>query len=129
MTNINCFTHAVDFGVNNSPEPVTISSSGSSIAGESYSLVCSATLVDPVPLPLNIPTPHFEWFFGPNGSTSLPSGVTPMATVLGSGNTYTSTLQFPPLSLSESPAGLYTCQIGVGRLAKSVMVTVNGKLD
>ena len=126
MTNINCFTHAVDFGVNNSPEPVTISSSGSSITGESYSLECSATLVDPVPLPSNIPTPYFEWFFGPNGNASLPSGVTPNVTILGSGNTYTSTLQFPPLS--QSHAGMYTCQLGVGTLANSTVVTVNGKL-
>ena len=128
MTNINCFTHAVDFGVNNSPEPVTISSSGSSIAGESYSLQCSATLVDPVPLPSNIPTPYFEWFFDPNGNASLPSGVTPSATILGSGNTYTSTLQFSPLSQSESHAGMYTCRLGVGTLANSTVVTVNGKL-
>ena len=89
--------------------------------------MCSATLVDPVPLPLNIPTPHFEWFFGPNGNASLPSDVTPMVTILGSGNTYTSTLQFS--LLSQSHAGMYRCRLGVGILASSIMVTVNGKFN
>ena len=117
----------MDFGINHSPEPVAISSSGSSIAGESYSLVCSATLVDPVPLPSNIPTPHFEWFFGSHGNASLPSGVTPMATILGSNNIYTGSLQIS--LLSQSHAGMYTCRLGVGTLASSIMVTVNGKFD
>ena len=102
-----------------------ISSSGSGIAGESYSLTCSATLVDPVPLPSNIPTPTFEWFFGPNSNASLPSGVIPMATILGSGNTYITSLQFP--LLAQSHTGMYTCRLGVGILANSTVITVNGK--
>ena len=116
----------MDFGVDHSPNPVIISSSGSAIAGDNYSLTCSATLADPVPLPSNIPTPTFEWFFGPNGNTSLPSGVTPTATILGSGHTYTGNLQFSPLS--QTHAGMYTCRLGVGILANSTTVLVNGNI-
>ena len=116
----------VDFGVNHLPNPVIISSSGSGIPGKNYSLACSATLVDPTPLPSNIPTPNFEWFFGPNGNASLPSGVTPMVTTLGSGYVYTSSLQFSVLI--ESHAGKYTCQLGVGVLANSTTVIVKGKM-
>ena len=42
---------------------VTISSSGSSTVGEIYLLICTATLVDPVPLLSDVPSPTFEWFF------------------------------------------------------------------
>ena len=102
---------------------MAISSSGSGIAGESYSLTCSTTLVDPVPLPSDIPTPNFEWFFGPNGNASLPFGAAPMATVQ-SGNTYRSTLQFSLLSQFHS--GRYTCRLGVGILANSATINVQG---
>ena len=106
---------------------VAISHSGSTTAAEVYSLVCSATLYPnrnpPLPDP-NIPSPTFEWFFGPNGNALLPSGLTPTPTVLNSG-TYTSTLQFSPLS--QSHAGNYTCQLGAGSLANSIMFTVDGK--
>ena len=115
----------VNFGAN---ETVSIlsSSTGSSTAGKIYSLMCSATLhPDSIPLPDNVPSPTFEWFFGPNGNASLPSGVTPMATTFNNVDTYTSTLQFSPLSQSTH-AGMYTCRLGVGRLQKSTMVTVNG---
>ena len=106
---------------------VAIILSGSTTAGETYSLICSATLHarnPPLPDP-NIPPPTFEWFFGPNGNALLPSGsgLTPTETVLRSG-TYTSTLQFSPLS--QSHAGNYTCQLGAGRLINSAVVTVNG---
>ena len=104
---------------------MTIVSSGSGIAGESYSLTCSATLVDPVPLPSNIPAPNFEWFLGPNGNAPLPSGVAPMSTSLQNSHTYTSSLQFSPLT--QCHAGMYTCRLGVGILANSIMITVNGK--
>ena len=119
-------THAVDFGTNHLSNPVTISSSGSSIAGESYSLTCSATLVDPVPLPSNIPTPTFEWFFGPNGNASFPSGTVPMATVQ-TFNTFSSTLQFSLLSQSHS--GMYACRLGVGILSNSATITVQGTIN
>ena len=104
---------------------MSTSSSGSGIAGESYSLTCSATLVDPVPLPSDIPTPNFEWFFGPHGNASLPSGAIPMATILQNGHTYSSSLHFSPLS--QCHTGMYTCRLGVGILATSTMIIVNGK--
>ena len=113
---------------------VTISSSGSNTAGEIYLLICTATLVDPVPLPSDVPSPTFEWFFGLNSSDSLSSGVTvvPMATVTVSSSssisiTYTSTLKFSPLT--QSHERMYTCRLGAGSLVNSVMVTVNGNTD
>ena len=114
-----------NFGPDFSVPPVTISPSGSTgTAGETYSLTCSATLHPRfIPFPSDVPSPTFEWFFGPNNS-SLPSGVTPMATVL-SNVTYTSSLQFS--QLSQSHAGMYTCRLGPGRLANHAMVTVNRK--
>ena len=105
---------------------VAITPSGSTIAGETYSLTCSATLKanrnPPLPDP-DIPSPIFEWFFGPNGNDSLSSGLTTPSTAL-SGGTYTSTLQFSPLS--QPHAGNYTCRLGAGTLANSLNVTVNG---
>ena len=105
-------------------DPVVLSPSGKSIAGKTFSLICSATLVSPIPLPSNVPSPSFEWFFGPHGDTSLPSGVTPTAT-LKNCFTYSSTLQFSP-TLNESHAGNYTCRLGAGRLANSVEISVDG---
>ena len=106
---------------------VAISPSGPTIAGETYSLMCSATLRanrNP-PLPnSNIPSPTFEWFFGPNGNDPLPPGLTPTPTILSSG-TYISTLQFYPLN--QSHAGNYTCRLGAGSLVNSALLTVNGK--
>ena len=116
----------MNFGIDHLSKPVTISSSGSAIAGESYSLTCSATLVDPIPLPSNIPTPNFEWFFGPNGDASLPSGAVSVSTgCLQDSHTFTSSLQFSPLA--QCHTGMYTCRLGVGILANSAMITVNGK--
>ena len=105
---------------------VAISPSGSTTAGETYSLICSATLQSqnsPSPESYITPSPTYEWFFGPNGNFSLPSGMTPTATVLNS-STYTSTLQFSPLS--QSHTGNYTCRLGAGSLVNSAVVTVNG---
>ena len=123
---------SVDFSLVQQFVHVSISSSGSSIIGESYSLICTAILVDPVPLPSDVPPPTFEWFFGLNGSVSLSSGVIPMATVTASSNnsiniTYTSTLQFSPLI--QSHAGMYMCRLGAGSLVNSTIVTVNGNVD
>ena len=123
---------SVDFSLVQQFVHVSISSSGSSIIGESYSLICTATLVDPVPLPSDVPPPTFEWFFGLNGSVSLSSGVIPMATITASSNnsisiTYTSTLQFSPLI--QSHAGMYMCRLGAGSLVNSTIVTVNGNAD
>ena len=113
--------------VGGSPLSVTISPSGSTTAGETYSLTCSATLSPrnpPLPDP-NIPSPTFEWFYGPNGNAPLPSDLTTIPTALNSG-TYTSTLQFSPLN--QSHTGNYTCQLGAGRLVNSSMFIVKGIL-
>ena len=113
----------VDFGVSFRDDQVTISHSGSATAGETYSLTCSAVLFQSIPLPSSVPTPNFQWFFGPNGDASLPSGATPTATAL-SIDTYSSTLEFS--TLSQSHTGMYTCRLGAGRLVNSAMITVNG---
>ena len=97
--------------------------SSSASAGDIFSLTCSATISDDL-LPSEAQAPTFRWFFGPRGNTMLPSGVTSMRTILSSGNSYTSTLQFSPLS--QSHAGMYTCHPGAKRFAKSVNVIVNG---
>ena len=115
----------VNFGPDFRVPPVTISPSGSTgIAGETYSLTCSTTLHPvSVPFPSVVPSPTFEWLFGPNNS-SLPSGVTSTGTTFNNVDTYTSTVQFS--LLSQSHAGMYTCRLGPGRLANSANVTVNG---
>ena len=114
----------MDFG-NFTLNPVTLSLFGQAIAGTIFSLTCSATLTGPIPLPTNVPCPTFKWFYGPNGNTSLPSGVAP--TFNFSGHTFTSTLQFSPV-LNESHTGNYTCRLGAGRLANSAVVSVLGML-
>ena len=112
----------VNFDHPPNPVNVTLSPSGLGIAGNTVSLMCSATLVDPIPLPIDVPCPMFEWFFGPNGNAPLPSGVTTRANF--SGYTFTSSLQFSPLS--QSHAGMYTCRIGAGTLANSINISVDG---
>ena len=78
------------------------------------SLMCSSTLSsDSIPLPVNVPTPRFVWSFGPSGSDPLPSGVTDMGTTSNDSITFTSTLQFSPLS--QCHIGNYTCRLGPGR--------------
>jgi hypothetical protein len=123
----------VNFGVRSDADHVIISPSTGSTATTAgqrdYSLTCSTTLFGPSSLPSDVPPPNFQWSFG--GSSSLPSGVTAMPTVMSSSNstseTYTSTLQFnSPLSQSLH-AGMYTCRLGPERLTNSVTVTVNGK--
>ena len=121
----------VNFAFIHSADHVTFSHSGSGNAGETYSLSCSAILILSGILPTGTPTPTFQWFFGPNGNAFLPSGLTTpattsrMATIVNiATTTFTSTLQFSPLS--QSHAGNYTCRIGAGRLVNSAMVTANG---
>ncbi len=92
-------------------------SSGSSTAGGTGSLVCSAVITTN-PLPDNVPSPitNVQWFFGPNNSP-LPSGV---ITTPGS-----NILQFSPLN--QSHAGLYTCRlVGSVRLTAHTTLFVNG---
>ena len=123
---------SVNFGRNYSVPPVTISPPATLTAGEmGYSLMCSTILTEPLPLPSDIPTSTFQWFFGPNGNDSLPSGVTPRTTTSSmssnpDGITYTSSLEFPQLN-QRLHTGMYTCRIGAGILANNTMVTVNGK--
>ena len=94
-----------------------------------YSLTCSSTLfeLDRIISRSNVPSPNFQWSF--DGSTSLPSGVTAMPTVMSSSNstseTYTSTLQFSPLSQSLH-TGMYTCRLGAASLAAHTELIVNG---
>ena len=121
--------YTVNFGFRFNLEHVTISpSTGSATAGETgYSLTCSSILFEPSSLPSDLPSPNFQWSF--NGSASLPSGVTAMPTVMSTSNstseTYSSILQFSPLSQSLH-TGMYTCRLGAGILVNSAMVTVNG---
>lgn len=130
----------VDFGLNFTFDPVMIMDhlvsssqpSGFSTAGETgYSLTCATILVSPVPLPDGMPTPTFQWFFGPKGNGLLPFGVTPPITTSNSdlvhgGIFYSSILEFPQMS-QHLHSGRYTCRIGAGRLANHVHVHVNGK--
>ena len=120
----------MNFGHSFDESPVTITPSGSSSAGQTYMLMCSVSLIEPIPLPFNVPLPTFEWFYGANGNASLPSGVTSTLTLLSRSNsnnqTYTSYLQFSRVSQSHS--GNYTCRLGPGRLFNTAMVTVNGKI-
>ena len=104
----------MDFG------PVMISHSGCSIAGEKFALMCSASLIVGQQSS-DIPLSPIKWFFGPDNAP-LPSGVTSVAT--NNGNMYTSILRFTPLS--QSHAGIYTCQLGAGRLlVNTTTITVN----
>ena len=108
---------------------MAISPSGPTTAGETYSLMCSATLHERnpggSPNSYIMPPPTFEWSFGPNGNAPLPSGMTVTTTVFNLNNhTYTSTLQFSPLS--QSHEGNYTCRLGVVNLVNSHEFTVMG---
>ena len=121
----------MNFGYRYDLDPVAIfSSTGSTAttAGETdYSLICSSTLFEPSHLPSNVTSPNFQWSF--NGSASLPSGVTAMPTVMSSNSTsetYTSILQFSPLS--QSYTGMYTCRLGAASLAAHTVLFVKGMI-
>ena len=91
--------------------------------GHPFILECSA-IIDPHPLPQNVPPPRFEWFFGLS-MEPLSNGFDVMisSTVMRDDHTYASFLNFS--SLNESHTGLYTCQLGGNkRLAASRMVMV-----
>ena len=120
----------MNFGYRYDLDPVTtFSSTGSTAttAGETdYSLICSSTLFEPSRLPADEPSPKFQWSF--NGSASLPSGVTTMPTDMSSSNstseTYTSILQFSPMS--QSYTGIYTCRLGAASLVTHTTLIVKG---
>ena len=126
----------MNFGFRFDVDHVTFSPSTGSTATTAgqrdYSLTCSSTLfeLDRIISRSNVPSPNFQWSF--DGSTSLPSGVTAMPTVLSSSSstseTYSSTLQFSSRLSQSLHAGMYTCRLGPGRLVKSIMVTVNGMI-
>ena len=120
----------VSFGFRFDVDHVTFSPSTGSTATTAgqrdYSLTCSVTLFEPSSLPSGVPSPNFQWLL--NGCASLSSDVTAMPTFMSSSNstseTYSSTLQFSPLS--QCHAGMYTCRLGPARLTNNVMVTVDG---
>ena len=112
--------------VNISSDGVSISPSGpiSATADTYFTLNCSADIT-PNPLPPNVPSPYFEWFFEPDNS-SLPSGVN-VSPVTISGNTYISTLWFSPLRFYH--AGIYKCRLGGNnKLVNITTIAVNGEI-
>ena len=76
--------------------------------GQIFSIVCSVDIFSDIE-ELAAPPPTFEWFFGPNATASLPSGVA-VSSVTNNGTTYTSTLFFIPLKVFHT--GMYTCRLG-----------------
>ena len=84
------------------------------------SLMCSSMIsFSPDPPPQDV---IFEWFYGPNGNSSLPSGVTISATT-SINSTYISTLEFSPLLPFH--AGNYTCQLrGYTKLQVTTEISV-----
>ena len=89
---------------------VSITASGTNTVGQTYMLVCSATVTGST----NQPT-KFTWLDPMNNP--VPSGMI---------TTYTassiSTLTFSPLTVSH--AGNYTCRVSVGGVSKTQISTV-----
>ena len=97
--------YSVSFHVHTDPPPaVTIQTSGSSTAGGTYTLSCTATIA--AGLPRN-PSVSLNWF-GPSGTAvTSGSGIT-LGTQATQGTTTTRTLTFNPVTVAH--AGGYTCQ-------------------
>ena len=94
------------------PTPVTVDvspiiSSGTAIAGESYSLECTVTVTG------SNDQPMITWLMGPNMITSG---------VVTKFNGGMSTLTFNPLSASH--AGTYTCRATLGSAMDSAPTTI-----
>ena len=88
-------------------------------AGSTITLMCSTVIISDPPAQDVI----FEWFFGSDSNSSLPSGVTASDTT-NINSSYTSTLEFSPLLLIH--AGLYTCQFGGNqKLERNTTVSVD----
>ena len=85
------------------PPDVTIQTSGSSTAGEAYTLSCTATIAAGLP---GNPTVSIGWL-GPSGTVTSGSGIT-LGTQATQGTTTTRTLTFNPVRVAH--AGGYTCQ-------------------
>ena len=96
---------------------ISLSSPNVGYAGVTTSLMCS-TIIASGPSPQDV---IFEWSFGPDGNSTLPSGVAAYVTEIN--NNYTSILEFAPILSAH--AGLYTCQFGGNQnLRESASVTV-----
>ena len=83
---------------------VSISPSGTNTAGETYRLLCSATVTG------STDTPTITWL-GDGVEITTDSSRTVSATTSDGSNGYSSTLTFSPLSASH--AGTYTCRATV----------------
>ena len=104
--------------VNVSTVAISLSATVNGFAGNNLSLMCSS-IISSTPPPQDM---IFEWFFGPNGNSSLPPGVT-ASNVTNISSNYTSTLEFSPLLPAHT--GFYTCQLGGNqRLKRNTLVTV-----
>ena len=86
------------------PPDVTIQASGSSTAGGTYTLNCTATIAAGLP---GNPTVSLNWF-GPSGAVVTGGGGVTLGTQATQGTTTSQTLTFNPVRLSH--AGGYTCQ-------------------
>ena len=102
------------------PGPVSISvsitPSGTNVAGETYSLECSATVTG------STDQPTITWL---NSGAQIMSDATRMvsATTMNAGDGgYSSTLTFNPLAASH--AGTYTCRAMVGEAVQSETMEV-----
>ena len=85
------------------PPKVAVSGFGSSVAGTSYTLICSVTLPSGVQLE-DSATPTIRWL-GPDTSTL---SLTPVGPTLISDGVYTSTVTLFPLL--ETHTGQYVCE-------------------
>ena len=100
--------------------PVIISPSGTitTMVGTNLTLNCSVN----VTLPVHLPPPNLEWFFGENNSTISALNVT-VSNVTDSDNTSKSIHLFSTLFPTSQLAGLSTCRAGGNEgLAASTMV-------
>ena len=109
MTSTFSVPHTVD--ELSTPQPpsisVSISASGSNTAGQTYRLVCSATVTG------STDQPTFTWLDPINNT--VPSGI---VNTTGS----MSTLTFSPLAVSH--AGNYTCRVTAGGVTETQTTTV-----
>ena len=93
---------------------VSITASGTSTAGQTYRLMCSANVTG------STDQTTFTWL---HNSSNITSDICRMDTGDGS---YSSNLTFSPLSVSH--AGTYTCKVTAGGVTETqtIILTVNG---
>ncbi len=95
---------------------VSLTAQGSPIAGESYSLECSA----------GESTATFQWWLGPPGGKRA---IANSGTIIISSNSSMSRLQFQPVQQSHS--GIYSCHATTDEETLSsepIEIHVNGKI-